>query len=185
MALFLNAAAAYSEIESIVNRAERKLVLISPYVRVSRVLFQRLYHAGQTRGVHVTIVCRKKDLLPDEYANFRKISWLEVLDLPNLHAKCFYNERAMVITSLNLYAYAQANNREMGVLLTQEKDPAAFADAVNEAESIVQTAFQLEEEKMYAAYKKKRASENDISFFDIEGGLKRSFPTFTKILTRK
>jgi len=182
MAQFLNTAAAYSEIENIVNRAEKKLVLVSPFVRMPRVLSQRLLHAGQSRGVHVIIVCRKKDLPPEEYATFKKISWLEVLDLPNLHAKCFYNEKSMVITSLNLYGYAPVNNREIGVLLTRESDPDAFRDAVTEAESMIQFCYQMEADKMITRQKR---SEEVVAFFDIEGGLKRSFPTFTKLLTRK
>jgi len=182
MAQFLNTAAAYTEIENIINRAEKKLVLISPLVRLPRVLSQRLLHAGQSRGVHVTIVCRKKDLPPDEYAAFRKISWLEVLDMPNLHARCFYNEKTMVITSLNLSGNVPVNNKEIGVLLTLERDPEVFRDAVNEAESMIQAAYQLEAGKMLA--RQKQPAE-EVSFFDIEGGLKRSFPTFTKILSRR
>jgi phosphatidylserine/phosphatidylglycerophosphate/cardiolipin synthase-like enzyme len=182
MAQFLNTAAAYSEIENIINRAEKNLVLVSPYVRLPRVLSQRILHAGQSRGVHVIIVCRKKDLPPEESAAFRKISWLEVLDLPNLHAKCFYNEKSMVITSLNLYGYSPVNNREIGVLLTMERDPDAFKDAVNEAESMIQTSYQLEAGKMMA---RQRQVAEDVSIYDIAGGLKRSFPTFAKILSRR
>jgi phosphatidylserine/phosphatidylglycerophosphate/cardiolipin synthase-like enzyme len=183
MAQFLNTAAAYSEIENIVNRAEKKLVIVSPYLRMSRLLFQRLFHAGENRGIHIIIVCRKKDLKSDEYAALKRIAWLEVLDMPNLHARCFYNDKSMVITSSNLYEYAQTGNREMGVLLTQEKDPDAFTDAVREVESMMQIAYQLEAERMKV--RENQAAANEISFFDIEGGLKRSFPTFAKILSHK
>jgi hypothetical protein len=182
MAQFLNAAAAYTEIENIINRAEKKLVMVSPFVRLPRVLLQRLLHAGQSRGVHVTIVCRRKDVPPDESAAFKKLAWVEVLDLPNLHARCFYNEKSMVITSLNLSGNVTANAREIGVLLTQEKDPDVFRDAAAEAEAMIQIAYQLETNKMLSRQKQ---TDESISFFDIEGGLRHSFPTFTKILTRK
>jgi hypothetical protein len=133
----------------------------------------------------MTIVCRGKDLKPEEYATLIKISRLTILDLPNIHAKCFYNEKSMVITSLNLYDYARTNNREMGILVTREKDPAAFKDAVNEAEFMVQIAYRVEAEKIIAPINTKRVTVNDVSFFDVQAGLKRSFPTFVKVFSHK
>ena len=185
MVQFLNTAAAYAEIENIIYRAEKKLVLISPYVRMSRLLLQRLFFASENRGIKIALICRKKDLKAEEYAILKKISRLEILDSPNLHAKCFYNEKSMIITSLNLYDYSRTNNREMGVLITQEKEPDAFADAVNEAEFIMQVASEAEANKLLARLEEKRTTAGDVSFFDIEAGLKRSFPTFSKILSRK
>ena len=182
MVQFLNKAAAYSEIENIINRAEKKLVLISPYIRISRFLLQRLSSASENRGIDITIVCRGKELKPEEYAALNQISRLEILDLPNLHAKCFYNEKSMVITSLNLYDSSQTNNREMGILLTQEKEPAAFMDAVNEAGFITQIAFSVEADKVLARVNRERVTASDVSFFDVQAGLKRSFPTFSKLL---
>jgi len=185
MVQFLNTAAAYSEIENIIIQAEKKLVLISPFIRMTQPFFQRLLHASENRGISITIVCRGKDLKPEECSNLRKISRLEILDLPNLHAKCFYNEKSMVITSLNLYDYARTNNREMGILITREKDPAAFADAVNEAGFMAQIAFRMEADKVPAIQNIKRATADDVSFFDVQAGLKRSFPTFAKVFSHK
>jgi phosphatidylserine/phosphatidylglycerophosphate/cardiolipin synthase-like enzyme len=185
MVQFLNTAAAYSEIENIISQADKKLVLVSPYIRMSQILFEKLFHASENRGINMTIVCRGKDLKPEEYSNLRKISRLEILDLPNLHAKCFYNEKSMVITSLNLYDYARTNNREMGILITREKDALAFRDAVNEAEFMAQIAFRIEAEKAAAAVNTKRVTVNDVPFFDVQAGLRRSFPTFAKLLTHR
>lgn len=60
----------------------------------------------------------------------------------NLHAKCYFNEEMMVITSLNLYEYSIKNNREMGVLIKKEKDPNLYRDAVKEVNSIIQDSIQ-------------------------------------------
>jgi hypothetical protein len=182
MVQFLNTASAYSEIENIVNRAEKKLVLISPYIRLSRLLYQRLYHASENRNINITIVCRKKDLKQEELIALNKITRLEIIDLPNLHAKCFFNEKSMVISSLNLYEYAQANNREMGVLLTQEKEPEAFTDAIGEAEFMMQIAYKVEADRMMLRLGAQRKPAENVSFFDVQAGLRRSFPTFTKML---
>ena len=64
MVQFLNTAAAYAEIENIINQAEKKLVLISPYLRMSRFLLEGLSRAGENRGISITVVCRGKDLKP-------------------------------------------------------------------------------------------------------------------------
>jgi len=185
MVQFLDTAAAYAEIENIVNRAEKKLVLISPYIRISRLLLQRLFQASENRGINITFVCRKKNFKPVEYTALHRIPRLEILDLPNLHAKCFYNEKSMVITSLNLYDYSQTDNREMGILLTYEKEPGAFIDAVNEADFMMQLATQVKANRVLARLKGERVPAGDVSFFDIGEGLKRSFPTFAKILSHK
>jgi len=185
MVQFLNTAAAYAEIENIISQAEKKLVLISPYIRMSQLLFQKLLDASENRGINLTIVCRGNDLKPAENAALRKISRVEILDLPNLHAKCFYNEKSMVITSLNLYEYSRTNNREMGILITREKEPVAFRDAVNEAEYMAQIAYRMEAEKVVAPLNTKRVTAEDVSFFDVQAGLKRSFPTFAKVFSHK
>ena len=43
----------------------------------------------------------------------------------NLHAKCYLNEKKMIITSMNLYEFSQVNNREMAFLsIAQVATPA-------------------------------------------------------------
>jgi hypothetical protein len=183
MAQFLNTAAAYAEIENIIDQAEKKLVIISPHIRMAQPLFERLLLASENNNLSVTIVCRGKDLKPEEIRTLGKISRLDIFDLPNLHARCFYNEKSMVITSLNLYDFARTNNREMGLLITREKDPAAFMDAVNEAGFMTQIAFRIETDKVLGGIYRKPVAAADVSFFDIQGGLKKSFPTFARLLT--
>ena len=67
MVQFLNTAKAYSEIESIISRAESKLVLISPYIQIPRLLLERLNYASEKLGVNITMVCRKDNLKRDEF----------------------------------------------------------------------------------------------------------------------
>ena len=63
---------------------------------------------------------------------------LQLYFCENLHAKCYFNEEIMVITSLNLYEYSIKHNREMGVLIKKEKDPNLYQEAVKEVNSIIQ-----------------------------------------------
>lgn len=60
----------------------------------------------------------------------------------DLHAKCYVNDKQMIITSLNLYEFSMANNKEMGVLIdiNNESDKALYEDASKEIDYIDSTS---------------------------------------------
>lgn len=190
MAQYLNTQAAYSEIENIVNRAEHTLVIMSPYIQISRTLLQKIFHASEHRNIDISLICRKNDIKPEEMDALNRITRLELFDLPNMHANCIYNEKSMVITSLNLFDYSQINNRDMGVLITLEKDAAAFMSAVNESEYMMQLGTLVKANMILARVRREPVQVGATGFFDIKGGLKQmevelkqSFPTFTRVLS--
>ena len=110
------------------------------YVQLTNTLcIDRLkYKDGQ--GVKTTVVCHGKDLKDKERNELKQLQNVELRFDDHLHAKCFYNEKSMVITSLNLYDYSQQNNREMGILLNSDIDTDVFNDAQREADFIVKNA---------------------------------------------
>jgi len=143
MVTFLNTSKAYAEIEDIIDKATTKVFLISPYIRFPKPLLERLkYKDGQ--GIKTIVVCREKDLNKDLGAQVRSdLKQLKNLELrfdDDLHAKCFFNQESMVITSLNLLESSERKNREMGVLLSSKEDSHVFKEALNEAEFIVTRA---------------------------------------------
>jgi len=139
MAKFLNTSKAYAEIEDIIDKATNKLVLISPYIKIPESLLERLKYADR-KNVRITVVCRKDDLKADARSDLKQLRNLELRFDENVHAKCFYNEEAMVITSLNLHEHSAEHNREMGILLSLKDDNDVFNEARNEAEFIVNRA---------------------------------------------
>lgn len=102
---FLTAKKAAAEIESIISEAkiDGSIILITPYVKIPDDLISRLRQAARLRNVHIKVICRKDDLRPDQRATIEEIQNLELLFNERVHAKCFYNQDSMVITSLNLY----------------------------------------------------------------------------------
>jgi hypothetical protein len=88
--------------------------------------------------VAITIVFGKEDLRRDQRALLAGLAGARLYFLPNLHAKCYFNESRMVITSMNMYAFSEKNNREMGVILAAGEP--AYADAVREVESVIAAA---------------------------------------------
>jgi hypothetical protein len=139
MAKFLNTSRAYAEIEDIVDKAKNRVVLISPYIKITEPLLARLKNVDG-KGIKIVIVCRKDDLKAEVRNDLKQLKHLELRFDENIHAKCFYNEELIVITSLNLYDYSLQNNREMGILLKAREDLEAFNDAHKEAEFIVENA---------------------------------------------
>ena len=117
MVQFVNATMARGEIERILTKAKYNMVMISPYIKINDDFIGRLNDAGLNRKVRITMVCREQDLLAGQRVKLEQTPNLALHFNERIHAKCFYNEDTMVITSLNLYESLSGPNREMGVLL--------------------------------------------------------------------
>ena len=88
----------------------------------------------------------KQELNPDEMKFLQGLRFVILKYNEDLHAKCYVNDDKMVITSLNLYEFSMANNKEMGVLI-DKNDPAdsqLFEDAFKEVDYINQTSQRFE-----------------------------------------
>lgn len=139
MAVFLTTRGTTSELEKIINNAGAGLALISPFIKIPDSLFQNLKAADQ-RGIKISIVYGKSQLEPETIKRLKELKNAKLYFLENLHAKCYFNEQSMVITSLNLYDYSEQNNREMGVLVTKQDDEAVFTEALREANMMISLA---------------------------------------------
>jgi len=135
MAEFLTTHDTAAKIESIIRNSNQKLVLVSPYLQLSKAFFDRLKDADE-RGVQIIIIYGKDELRPTEKSQLGKLRNLSLGFCANLHAKCYYNEDNMVITSMNMYEFSEKNNREIGVLIKSQDDTDVFKDAVREVQSI-------------------------------------------------
>jgi len=139
MAEFLTTHATAANIENIILNSKEKLVLVSPYLQLSRTFFDRLKDADE-RGVKTVIVYGKDELKPDEKNQLEKLKNISLFFCENLHAKCYFNEDNMVITSMNMYEFSEKTNREMGVLIKRQEDAAVYKDAMLEVQSIVRAS---------------------------------------------
>ena len=141
MPRFLNTRKAVSEIEDLIRNAGERLTLISPYLKISND-FKELLKYRNNKDKATTIVFGKQELSPDEL-NFLQSLRLVVLRFnENLHAKCYLNDDRIIITSLNLYEFSMANNKEMGIMLEKgnEADEKAIDEALKEVEYIISTS---------------------------------------------
>ena len=139
MAEFLTTAAITYQVERIILESKKKLVLVSPYIQITKTFLERLRDASG-RGVLITIIYGKTELKSSEKKQIDSIPDLKLYFFKNLHAKCYFNESEMVITSMNLYEFSERNNREMGIFITKKMDEEIFKEAVSETHSIIKSS---------------------------------------------
>jgi len=139
MAEFLTTNGTSFQIENIIIEAREELILISPYLQISKTFYERIKDASE-RKVRITIVYGKDELKPNERNSLADLQNVSLHFFENLHAKCYFNEECMVITSMNMYEFSEKNNREMGILIRKEDDPKIFHKAKDEAASILKSS---------------------------------------------
>lgn len=150
MAKFLNTDLLNEWIPRLIKETERELVIIVPYIKTSDRIYAQLLDANK-RGVETTLVFRENKLNPNEYDKLAALDNLNLMHHPNVHAKCYYNEKYLIIGSMNLYEYSERNNREMGMLLHRANldnsdqsfggdRESIFEDAIQEINTIIKSS---------------------------------------------
>lgn len=130
MAEFLNKKKLLEWIPKIIETAEKEVIIISPYIQVSEKIFSLLKDA-EKRGVEITLIYKEGELSDKEKNKFNEIENLNLLYHSNLHSKCLYNEKYLMITSMNLYEYSQRHNRKMGILFRRTDESTNWDDYRN------------------------------------------------------
>jgi phosphatidylserine/phosphatidylglycerophosphate/cardiolipin synthase-like enzyme len=141
MATFINTRKAVAAIEDLIKYAEEKLVLISPYLKLSKDFKELLTYRNSKEKIS-TIIFGKQELNPNEMKFLEGLRFVILKFNQDLHAKCYMNDKQMIITSLNLYEFSMANNKEMGVLIDRSdpNDQILFDEALTEIEYIISTS---------------------------------------------
>ncbi|OSZ78050.1 hypothetical protein CAP35_07215 [Chitinophagaceae bacterium IBVUCB1] len=139
MAEFLTTSGISHHLENIISGAKKKLILISPYLQISKTLYERLKDTND-RKVSITIIYGKNDLQANELNLLMSLNRVSLYFFENLHAKCYYNEELMIITSMNMYEFSERTNREMGILISSLNDKQVYEKAATESESILKAS---------------------------------------------
>jgi hypothetical protein len=141
MAKFLNTKKSVSEIEDLIRDAGQTLILISPYLKLSKD-FKELLSYRNSKDKITTVIFGKVELNPDEMKFLESLQFVILKYKDDLHAKCYLNDEKMIITSLNLYDFSMNNNKEMGVLIEKSNpnDHELFEEAYKEVDYINTTS---------------------------------------------
>jgi phosphatidylserine/phosphatidylglycerophosphate/cardiolipin synthase-like enzyme len=139
LAQYLSVRAASAALDELARRAQKRIVLISPYVQFPPTL-EPAFRQAAKRGVEIVIVCKEEKLSAGERDRVLGLGKVDLRFHDTSHAKCYCNENELVIGSLNLYRHSEQNNFEMSVRLSRESDTEAFGDAMRDVEDILEHA---------------------------------------------
>ncbi|MCB9779949.1 MAG: hypothetical protein H6742_15400 [Alphaproteobacteria bacterium] len=112
----------HNEILGLVDRAERVVVLVSPFVRVWPDLNRALARAV-CRGVSITLITRgpRDAPSPRDLDIFEQLE-ATVVEVPVLHLKAYLSEREAIHTSVNLTRSSVGRSVESSLLFDREQD---------------------------------------------------------------
>ena len=136
MAKFLTTSGISHHLEEIIKRANEKVVIISPYLKINDRL-KGLLTDKDLLKIDIRVVYGKNELQPVESTWLQGLNSIRTTFLENLHAKCYLNENEAIITSMNLYEFSQRNNEEMGILVSREADPELYREIDDESRSLI------------------------------------------------
>jgi phosphatidylserine/phosphatidylglycerophosphate/cardiolipin synthase-like enzyme len=141
MAKYLRTSGISAGVEELIRDAKERLYIISPYLKLSDNI-KELFNDKEREKVEVRVIFGKQELNPTEMAFLQNLKYVRLYFSKNLHAKCYLNEKIMIIASMNLYEFSQQHNREMGILIERnvESDKQVYEDAWRDIESILNNA---------------------------------------------
>jgi hypothetical protein len=128
------------EIEQILTKAEKYLILVSPYLKLNQRLKVKLSDAFK-KVDSVYILYRENELNYDEANWLKEFKNLKLFSIKNLHSKIYANEEQVLISSMNIYEYSQINNHEIGVKIEFNDDITEYKDTLNEIRVILETDY--------------------------------------------
>ena len=141
MPRYLRTSGITAGVEELIREARERLYIISPYLKLSDNI-RELLNDKEREKAEVRIIFGKQELNPTEMSYLQNLKYVRLYFSKNLHAKCYLNEKKMIISSMNLYEFSQQNNREMGILIERdiEADRPVYEDAWKDIESILNNA---------------------------------------------
>ena len=139
MAQFLNTSATNYFLEELIKAARERLIVISPFLKFNDRIRELLQDKDRMK-IDVRIVYGKSELAPHEINWLRSLAYVRTSFCQNLHAKCYLNESAAIITSMNLYDFSQVNNNEMGVFIKRDEEAELYRETYEEAQRLIRVS---------------------------------------------
>jgi phosphatidylserine/phosphatidylglycerophosphate/cardiolipin synthase-like enzyme len=142
MAKFLDTTGVSYHLQQLINKANERLFLISPYLKINDRIKQSLEDKNRLK-IDIRVVYGKNELQPDENNWLKSMTSIRSSFCKDLHAKCYLNENEAIITSMNLYEFSQVNNNEMGIYIEKNSDPDLYKDIYDEAQRLIRVSDEI------------------------------------------
>ncbi len=139
MAKFLNTSGTNYYLEEMIKSTCERLIIISPFLKFNDRIKELLLDKDRMK-IDVRLVYGKSELAPSEINWLKSLEFVRTSFCQNLHAKCYVNEQAAIITSMNLYDFSQQNNNEMGVYIVRDEDGDLYKDTYEEAQRLIRVS---------------------------------------------
>lgn len=142
MAKFLDTTGVSDNLTKIIKNANDRLILISPYLKIS----DRLKDLIQDKNIFkidIRIIYGKNELNPDQINWLKSMNYVKTSFCKNLHAKCYLNEKEALITSMNLHEFSQQNNEEMGIYVSKNDDGELYDEINHEAQRLIRNSDEI------------------------------------------
>jgi phosphatidylserine/phosphatidylglycerophosphate/cardiolipin synthase-like enzyme len=167
MAKFLNTEGVTYHLSQIINNAQERLFLISPYLKINDRLKESLQYKDKFK-IDIRIIYGKSELQPSELNWLKSLECVRTSFYKELHAKCYLNEKEAIITSMNLFEYSQVNNYEMGIYLDRTIDSELYKSMYDEVIRLIQNSKEVKISVSEIPYK------NDVLDNPAKSGMKTS-----------
>lgn len=174
MAKFLDTTGVSYHLQQLINKANEKLVIISPYLKINDRIKQSLEDKNRMK-IDIRVVYGKNELQPDENNWLKSMTSIRSSFCKDLHAKCYLNENEAILTSMNLYEFSQVNNNEMGIHIEKVTDPGLYKDIYEEAQRLIRISDEIVISVEKAPTKGKTPNSDKMTGYCIRTGVEIPF----------
>lgn len=130
------------EIEDLISSAKKYICIFTYSLKIDNIYLERL-KAANHRGVDIVLVFGVEPKNWNELPELLSLTRCRVYYKEFMHAKFYYNEETLIISSMNLSEVSEKKNYELGILFKKEKYPEIFEKIKTEAKDIVTNAFEI------------------------------------------
>jgi len=130
-------------IERLIKNAEEFIFIVTPFIKIHKRLKSLLREKLKAKKIHLFVVCRELSIDAEELTWLKSLTNCHLFFHENLHAKSYFNEQAVVITSMNLYSFSMVNNIEFGVLIEKELDESNYEIILKECDLLIDNQRQI------------------------------------------
>lgn len=142
MAKFLDTTGVSYHLQQLINKANERLILISPYLKINEKIKQSLEDKNRMK-IDIRVIYGKNELQPEENNWLKSMTSIRSSFCKDLHAKCYLNESEAIITSMNLYEFSQVNNNEMGIYVVKETDTVLYNEIYEEVKRLIRISDEI------------------------------------------
>jgi phosphatidylserine/phosphatidylglycerophosphate/cardiolipin synthase-like enzyme len=143
MSKFLDTTGVSYHLQQLINNANERLILISPYLQLNDRIKQSLEDRDRLK-IDIRLVYGKSELHPEEIEWLRDLTSIRTSFCKNLHAKCYLSESEAILTSMNLYEFSEVNNNEMGIHITRAEDTTVYDPLYEEVMRLIRISDEVQ-----------------------------------------